>query len=212
MLPFSVADGVVQTFSFAAPPGLREIEIPALEAVRSVSIAGRDVFFVQNDLCRVCLSDVIAEPAEVIVTTDSSHGCLGGAVFDGPIRVHCERGLIRTGDWSRIGGMKDYAGGVAYTQRITLTQEQTQGRVQLRMDDVCASEEVLVNGRSAGIRVAPPWQWEAAGLLRPGENTLTVQVYSSLANHYEGIPARYRGNCCAGLQGGVKLLLEAQKP
>ena len=39
-----------------------------------------------------------------------------------------------------------------------------------------------------------------------GENTLEVLVYNTLANHYQTIPSRYRGNPASGLIGPVRLL------
>ena len=57
-----------------------------------------------------------------------------------------------------------------------------------------------------GVRVAPPWRFDVTGMLKPGVNRLEVLVYSTLANHYQTIPSRYRGSPEAGLFGPVRLL------
>ena len=44
------------------------------------------------------------------------------------------------------------------------------------------------------------------GLMKLGKNHLEVLVYSTLANHYQTIPSRYRGTPEAGLIGPVRLL------
>jgi hypothetical protein len=71
---------------------------------------------------------------------------------------------------------------------------------------VVATAEVHVNGSRIGVRVAPPWRLNVTGLMKPGNNRLEVLVYSTLANHYQTIPSRYRGKPEAGLFGPVRLL------
>ena len=58
--------------------------------------------------------------------------------------------------------------------------------------------------------MAPPWHFDVTGLLKPGDNRLDVLVYSTLANHYQTIPSRYRGNPEAGLFGPVTLLVRSK--
>jgi hypothetical protein len=75
---------------------------------------------------------------------------------------------------------------------------------------VIATAEVLVNGKTAGVRVASPWRVEATGLLKAGENTIEVLVYNTLANHYQTIPSNYRGNPVSGLIGPVTVDLSPE--
>ena len=75
------------------------------------------------------------------------------------------------------------------------------------LGQVVATAEVHVNGRPAGVRVAPPWRLDMSGLLQEGRNTIEVLVYSTLSNHYQTIPSNYRGNPVAGLMGPVKIEL-----
>jgi hypothetical protein len=80
------------------------------------------------------------------------------------------------------------------------------GIQELDLGDLVSSAEVWVNGRSAGIRVSPPWRYSLSGLVKPGENVMEIVVQNTLANHYLTIPSRYRGSPRSGLFGPVRLL------
>ena len=69
-----------------------------------------------------------------------------------------------------------------------------------------ATAEVIINGKKAGVRVAPPWKLDVSGLLQAGDNEIEVLVCNTLSNHYQTIPSMYRGNPTSGLFGPVKLL------
>ena len=72
---------------------------------------------------------------------------------------------------------------------------------------VC-SADVRVNGKPAGVRVAPPWKFDISKEVCAGENRVEVTVYNSLANHYQTIPTCYRGSPESGLLGPVTVELE----
>ena len=60
--------------------------------------------------------------------------------------------------------------------------------------------EVLVNGKSAGVRIAPPYRFDITDFLKKdGENELRIEVYNTLANFYLAIPTRYGGSPVSGL-------------
>lgn len=40
--------------------------------------------------------------------------------------------------------------------------------------------EVFVNGRSAGIQIVPPFRYDLTGLVKPGENSLAIEVATTL--------------------------------
>lgn len=86
-----------------------------------------------------------------------------------------------------------------------MTAEQTRAQATLNLGDVVSSAKVIVNGQSAGVRVAPPWKFDLTGLLREGENQLEILVFNTLANHYQTIPTRYRGSPRSGLLGPVTI-------
>jgi hypothetical protein len=105
-----------------------------------------------------------------------------------------------------MGILNNYSGGVRYRTTFTVTEDHAKGRVEIDLGRVVATAEVHLNGKEVGVRVAPPWRLDVTGFLRAGENTLTILVYNTLANHYQTIPSRYRGKPVSGLIGPVRLL------
>jgi hypothetical protein len=75
----------------------------------------------------------------------------------------------------------------------------------LDLGGVTASAEVRINGRPAGIRLAPPWKFDLTTLAKPGDNRIEVLVYNTLANHYTTIPTRYVRPTPSGLLGPVHI-------
>ena len=51
--------------------------------------------------------------------------------------------------------------------------------------------ELTVNGQPAGVSFWPPHKFPLAGLLIPGENTLTLTLTGSPANRYGKHPVPY---------------------
>ena len=129
------------------------------------------------------------------------------AAIPEPVVVETDgHGTIPLGDWSRRGILHNFSGGVRYRTSFTLTEDEVNVPVTLDLGRVIATAEVHVNGSPAGVRAAPPWRFDVTGLLTTGRNRLEVLVYSTLANHYQTLPSRYRGNPAAGLFGPVRLL------
>jgi hypothetical protein len=78
-------------------------------------------------------------------------------------------------------------------------------QVTLNLGEVVASAKVRVNGRPAGIKVAPPWALDITPFVKPGTNRIEVLVCNTIANHYTTVPTRYRGSTTSGLLGPVSL-------
>ncbi len=139
-------------------------------------------------------------------------GRSGGAAIPEPIAVETSgSGIMPLGDWAELGVLNNYSGGVRYRTTVTLTAEQARGDLTLDLGRVVATAEVSVNGQKAGVRPAPPWTFDVAGLLEPGENDLEVLVYNTLANHYQTIPSLYRGEPTSGLFGPVRVLTRGEE-
>ena len=51
--------------------------------------------------------------------------------------------------------------------------------------------ELTINGQPAGVSFWPPHKFPLAGLLTPGENTLTLTLTGSPANRYGKHPVPY---------------------
>lgn len=111
-----------------------------------------------------------------------------------------------------MGALECYSGGVWYRKTVTLTPEQTRGRVMLDLGRVCATAKIRINGQSAGVKLAPPWTVDISALVKPGDNAIEILVYNTLANHYATIPTHYRGSPESGLLGPVNIQINAPAP
>ena len=90
---------------------------------------------------------------------------------------------------------KKFSGFIRYETRFT-------GKAQmLEITDAWEGVEVFVNGQSAGIQVVPPYRFDLRGLTADGENTLVIEVATTLE--------RERGNtkdaAPTGITGEVAL-------
>ena len=118
-------------------------------------------------------------------------GITGGALIPEPVIVETDdSGLMKTGDWSGMGILNNYSGGVRYRTKVNLTASQARTGGFIDLGKVAGTAGIIVNGKEAGVRVAPPWKSDISGYLRKGENTIEVLVYNTLANHYQTIPSR----------------------
>lgn len=205
ILPFDPQPQVTHPagwYRFTSPPGLRALTVPARGHVR-VWADGEELE--AGARLRFVVTRSSPHPVTVAIRVAQERGFYGGAALPEPIRLDCGPGTFAPGDWSENDGLASYSGGAWYRRGVTLTAEQAQGRVVLDLGRVVASAEVRVNGRFAGIKVAPPWTLDVSPHVRPGENRIEVLVYNTLANHYSTIPTRYRGSPASGLLGPVKL-------
>ena len=110
---------------------------------------------------------------------------------------------MKAGDWSEQGAMHWFSGGVRYTKTVEI--DSLSGEWTLDLGDVDATCEVSVNGSDPQFIINVPYTLDVTSLLKEGENTVSVLVYSSLANHCSTGASPYKGTPRAGLMGPVKL-------
>ncbi len=79
-------------------------------------------------------------------------------------------------NFNRPGGLSRFSGILRYESRF----EADAGDAVLDLGAVYETAEVWVNGKPAGMRVAPPYRFELKGLLKDGENTLIAEVRNTL--------------------------------
>jgi hypothetical protein len=198
-------------YRFTAPPGLRSLdfvcfgEVGAWSSGRELTVEGGARRPDGARRYRAAVARVEPGPVNVALRVEQEPGRYAGAAFPEPVKLECGPGQAKLGDWSRLGVLAHYSGGAWYRKFVTLTREQTLGRVRLQLGRVAATAEVHVNGQLAGIRVAPPWTVDISKFVRPGENRVEILVYNTLANHYGTIPTRYRGSPVSGLLGPVRI-------
>ena len=207
VIPFDVSAGTqpAEWFRFTTAPGTSALRVQALGAVEAwldgapmkAEKGGR--FVAAKPAEKAAVAALRVRPARA--------GLTGGALIPEPVSIETDGGgTLALGDWAKAGILNNYSGGVRYRAQLTLTAEEAKGRAALDLGRVAGTAEILVNGKPAGVRVAPPWRQEVTGLLKAGENGFEVLVCNTLANHYQTIPSRYRGAPLSGLLGPVRLL------
>jgi hypothetical protein len=192
-------------FRFISPPGLRSLSIPARGEVR---VWGNGIELAPFTNGKFLLPHPSADPVPIAVRIRQTRGNYGGAAMTGPISFECGLGRATPGDWSLNEGLASYSGGAWYRKSVNIT---VVGKVVLDLGEVASSAEVRINGKTAGIKVAPPWTIDITALVNRGDNRIEVLVYNTLANHYLTIPSRYRGRPTSGLLGPVVLYFSGRR-
>ena len=198
-------------YRFVSPPGLRKMTLFAHGTVKawadgaSMKVTPGPVRPDGAMEYTVVAAQVSPLAVKVALCIEQERGCYGGAALPEPVLLDCGPGQMPMGDWSKMGALADYSGGIWYRKTITLTREQTHGRVLLDLGRVVATAEVRLNGKSAGILITPPWTMDVSRLIKPGDNRIEILVYNTLANHYGTIPTRYGGALESGLLGPVSI-------
>ncbi len=200
-------------YRFVAPPGLEAMTITARGTVRvraggnPVTVTGGRAHPDGAREYRATVNEPAAGPMPVEMRVEQERGWYGGAALPEPVLLECGRGELDAGDWSRIDGLWAYSGGAWYRKTAVLPDGVERGQVVLNLGAVGASAEVHVNGRKAGVKVAPPWKVDITDFVKGGENRVEILVYNTLANHYRTIPTRYGGSGVSGLLGPVAIEL-----
>lgn len=207
VIPFDINAGksTAEWFRFLSAPGTTGIRLQAetREAVQ-VWIDGEAMIDKGQGLFEVKNPTETAATIALRVVPEVGRG--GGAAIPEPIMIETSgAGMMPLGDWSKMGVLNNYSGGVRYRNSMMLTKQETEGMVEIDLGRVIATAEVWVNGKKAGVCVAPPWRLDVTGLLQAGDNEIEVLVYNTLANHYQTIPSLYRGDPASGLFGPVSI-------
>jgi len=106
-------------------------------------------------------------------------------------------------DLTRPGTLPGFSGTFRYQ-----TSFEAPAPAQLAQLDLGAAfevAEVWVNGQTAGVRLAPPYQFEIGSFLQPGANRLTIEVTNTLVNAEPDFYSRYATQEPSGLLGPVRL-------
>lgn len=102
----------------------------------------------------------------------------GGPLLPAPATLGAAACWTTTGDPEA----RRFAGTARYSTTIRLPETAPSIRWHLDLGDVRESARVHINGRHAGIVVAHPFRIEPGDLLRPGENSLAIEVTNLSAN------------------------------
>ncbi len=99
------------------------------------------------------------------------------------------------GDWRKQAGLEQFAGTLSY--KLTLPG----GATVLDAGEVYEIAELKVNGKSAGVRIAPPYRWDIGPLMRAGENEIEIEVTNTAQARWKDEFSR--GDARSGLYGPV---------
>ncbi|MGW2514682.1 glycosyl hydrolase [Streptomyces scopuliridis] len=141
-------------------------------------------------------------------------GHQGGAALAGPVRCEVGPGRIRTGDWE-ARGLAEYSGGVRYSRVMTLPADAGTGQVTLDLGRVRGTAEVRVDGVAAGVRVCSPYVFDVTGLAGPGDRTVEITVFGTLAPYLDATSPThfvFPGQRVTGLMGPVRLTIGPPGP
>ena len=219
VLPFCIKNNKKTNglFAFESAPGLHSFTFAAYGKV-SVWVNGalletKAVRTEPGGLTEytVNVKDNKQTTSQVVLKIEYKPGYQGAGAITKYFRQNCEKGVTALGDWSQTDGLKAYSGGAWYRNTITIDAKDLKNRLEIDLGDLVSSAELLINGKSAGIKLSPPWRFDITENAREGENKIEVLVYNTLANNYVAVPTRYRGEIKSGLIGPVKLLVMSSK-
>ncbi|OQA40479.1 MAG: Glycosyl hydrolases family 2, sugar binding domain [Chloroflexi bacterium ADurb.Bin325] len=94
--------------------------------------------------------------------------------------------LAELHDWRAVPELANLGDPGAYRTTFTLGPVETSRRYFLQFDRVCDRADIVLNGQALAPLLVPPWRCEVTGLLRAGENTLTITVTPTLRNQLVG--------------------------
>ena len=180
------------TLRFATAPGARRLH---------VNIAGKAT--------DITLPQPLPRGGDYVLTVKPAKGQPAVAMVTTPIKIDCEKGLMKAGDWSDYGALKYYSGAIRYTKDVTL--DSLSDRAVLDLGEVDATCEVTVNGCEPQTLFDPPYRLDITPYVHEGVNSISVLVYSALSNHYQTTPSPYRGEPRAGLMGPVTITQSVTK-
>ncbi|GAB6008657.1 glycosyl hydrolase [Dysgonomonas reticulitermitis] len=146
-------------------------------------------------------------PATVAIEIAHTWGYRGGSSIDDGVLQLCGKGLSMLGDWSKADGLAAYSGSAIYRKTVSIPSH-SGDKLILDLGRVVSTAELNVNGKNAGLRMSPPWQFDITDLVHDGENQLEILVHNTVANHYLSIPTIFRGSVEAGITGPVTIISE----
>jgi len=110
---------------------------------------------------------------------------------------------------------REFSGFIRYENTVEVTAAK---KACLIIEDAYEGLEVFVNGESIGIQVAPPFVFDISKQLKPGKNTLRIEVATTLERERHFAPplpgdfiARFSKApvlAPTGIVGDVKLLIQ----
>lgn len=191
-------------YYFKSAPGLESFSVD-VNGKMQAWVSGKPVEVQQSgSKASVVLDKSSEHPVDVLLRIDLPFGVKAGAAFNTELVQQTGKGLICTGDWGQMYGLRNYSGGLRYRQTVKLADSINKNeRIILRISNVSSSVELSVNGRYVGSRVCPDWEFDITDYVKSSDNLIELTVYNTAANHYETIPSPFSGKAPSGILGKV---------
>ncbi|MDQ0222427.1 hypothetical protein [Streptococcus moroccensis] len=107
---------------------------------------------------------------------------------------------------NELSGYERYVGTVAYESQFEV--EEASKIIGLVLERAYEIVEVFINGKSTGVRIAPPYVFDVAPFLKTGRNTIRIEVTNTLGTQFRGGLNQYLTVEPFGLKGQIKLIAE----
>ncbi|MBY0010574.1 glycosylhydrolase-like jelly roll fold domain-containing protein [Paenibacillus typhae] len=115
-----------------------------------------------------------------------------------------EQTLVSLQDISRVEGKARFSGTMRYELAFTL-EEEVPANAVLDLGRVYEVAEVTLNGQQLGVKICPPYIFDAGSALVVGENRLVIEVTNNLGKQEQDFLSQYMIHEPSGLLGPVML-------
>ena len=192
-------------YRFNSVPGLKGFSV-GIQGESKIWVDGKPVRADKDgNVVSVSFKDEYRKPADVLIRVKHDYGFIGGAAITTELKQVTGRGLIETGDWGRMEGLRNFSGGIKYIRKVGMESANDSERIKLKISDLSSSVKLYVNGKYAGVRVTPDWEFDITDFVVDGENLIEISVYNTAANHYETIPTTFVQKTPSGILGTVSI-------
>jgi hypothetical protein len=165
-------------FAFESAPGLQSFTFAAYGKV-TVMVDGFQIepatLEKQADKLtdyRVNINKAKQTTSQVVIKIEYLPGYRGAGAIPQYLKQNCGKGSITLGDWSEIDGLRAYSGGAWYRKTISINDADIKNKLEIDLGNLVSSAELFVNGRSAGIRLSPPYTFDITEFAVKGENKI----------------------------------------
>ena len=142
-------------------------------------------------MCGTVTTGLRGAPAkEILICAKQSSALYDTAIFDDPITFQTENGCLDLNQSLDEQGLAFYSGGICLWKTMPITDIAKHHYLKLDRFLGCVFS-ITVNGRNAGVALAPPYLIDITEYLVSGDNTVMVTAFSTMHNHMKSIPTDY---------------------
>jgi hypothetical protein len=103
--------------------------------------------------------------------------------FTSPFNEHFVLNMNRLEDWSDSKNEQlKYFSGTAHYQTTFELEQLPENKIFIKLEDLSAIARISLNGKTAGGLWTPPFRIDVSELVKPGKNTLEIEVVSTWNN------------------------------